>query len=641
MTKSKKLTKENESEVEASAKSKEDDKKNVKSVFDLYDELMLTLHANNYYPIPDEQASGTSYHTLFCLTEPDELRGIEYPEDFKLLRMANELIYKKFANQYVNNDFSFGQIEAVDTFEFGLPLAFPKSGQASDLVHCFRALRQNEVSLFSNNVETYFKHGIAIRPSIVGETVQKDVRAFVPEKSWFSEELQELEFEDIIKIFPGADCTFIKLIYGRVCAGRDGNIHPHEETETEALARKDNSTYIDPEFIFNTTWRKACLISGAAGVGKSVTLTGLTEALSYLGYTSSPIGNVGRFGSDQIANSDLSFNDDLTLDSLKSLITSDIFKSLVSNTVVRVEQKGVDSYSVVPRCVIIANLNDMSSSQFLGLDTGVLDRIVPISTLTNPELRVLSVSIGEPTHPCQRIPYLAEKYDCDEETLYLRALRSCLDFFLEKNTTYKNIDQYCQELLPELRFQLTNNILQNFVRSMMLSYILMAENIEAVNPPEFHYGYLETMITATRIVMLDKDLKSLRDLIKQDWIEEKKSRTHVWNVARQTNLPSLDNAYKKLFLSTDEKNVETFSEILFGNYRNSEGHRLSGKTSAFFSRDFNLVKAEFEQLKQLALNIKNNVSPEIRAILDKGTSYVPNTDYLHRTDYNSALIDNL
>ena len=132
----------------------------------------------------------------------------------------------------------------------------------------------------------------------------------------------------------------VKLIIGRACVGRSGSVHPGT---------------VD---IIEHGFRKAGVVIGEPGVGKTITLNGILNAMKYVGYDVSAMGDFGsRFNQGSVITSHLAYNDDLTLESLEKMLKAHSFKSVVTGGTEKIENKGVDAVEVVANTVILANCN--------------------------------------------------------------------------------------------------------------------------------------------------------------------------------------------------------------------------------------------------------------------------------------------
>ena len=235
----------------------------------------------------------------------------------------------------------------------------------------------------------------------------------VPPLSWFPKALQDYDARQLLTLLPDAEARQLMLILGRAVVGCNGS--ESAEGTIEHTARS-----------------YGILIGKEAGMGKS-TLTNdfINSALIKLGFavSNAPINDT-KFGWGTIAQSDFAFIDDLTEDVQRRLLTDVKIKSIVSNGVLKVEEKGIPAVDVKASTVILACANSHSYSHYIQMDSGSISRVNQMDTYDTKEL-----AKAYPGVPDARIkPFweaLATELKVSTDCLAAYLLRRSADYFLE------------------------------------------------------------------------------------------------------------------------------------------------------------------------------------------------------------------
>ena len=478
----------------------------------------------------DYSAKLQSYHSLYTWGDPTPIKGIEFPNGFSVAMPADENylqgIQKTLLGIASGQD---GDGLTAEEAEFALPLVIYRQGRASDIVDHVLGLQTLKARYHKKVGGGLYEQGIAFKPktTLGKNTGSSPIFAYIPEKSWFKEEIQDLKFEDIVKIFPKYEANMIKLILGRAVVGRSGTVHPGTGE------------------VINHGFRKAGVVIGEPGVGKTITLNGVLDAMKYLGYEVTAMGDFGsRFNQGEIITSHLAYNDDLTTEGLKSMLTAHSFKSVVTGGTERVENKGTDAVEVVANTVILANCNEWKPELTYDLDSGAISRLAPIATYRLYELEEMSEEAGHDLHPAAHIRFLCEKYEVDQRTLYIKLLRDCADFFLDhcKGEQGEDVHFYSEALLPYMRIQMHKAALESFLRFMLLAYAIRNRKAKGTWLPELTLNSFEDAYEATRFLMIDKRADNLRTLMKQDWEYNNRPSRHPYWAQRKLLITSVDKA---------------------------------------------------------------------------------------------------
>ena len=607
-------------------KNKSDSELSTKGPSSKYHEVISILESNGYYLKVNLDSKLTSFHDLyekFCPYNSSTRfvpKGLKYPEWFECLVPASETTLETIQNEILSDD-SMLEFDP-DTREFCLPLFIYRSGRSSEVTDFILGFENHKALMHKKQGGGTYHMGIAHSPESVKDAflsgTVEGVYSYVPEVSWFSEEVQKLKFEDIITIFPPAEAEMIKLIIGRACVGRTGAVHPGK---TEPLKH---------------SFRKAGVVVGETGVGKSTILNGIREAMKYCGYTVSSMGDLSsRFNQGSVISSHLAYNDDLTQASLEKMLTAPSFKSIVTGGTEKVENKGTDAIEVVSNTVILANANDVRSEISYVLDSGAISRLALLSTYRKYEQQDMSEQIGRDIHPIANIKYLMEEYDVDEITLFTRVLRHCTDAFLEQVQSGANIHSKSEDLLPYFRFQTHKNSLECFIRFCFLAFAIRDMKGQGDYLPELTLGSLATILESTRFVMIDMKANNLRKNMKENWENQKRDLDHPYWAQRKMLISSIDKSYEVFNAHKTDKDLALATEHVFSALTLRDGFSMSKKMSHIV-RTWEMVKGEKKGIYRLANDLMNTLpQEELDYITDKSKRCDANWIYGSKYDPKS------
>lgn len=428
-----------------------------------YAAVMQAMEAAGFYLRVNLDSKLTSFHDLYERFSPAEHnshvlpKGITYPDWFEFLVPASETSLETIQNEMLGE--KFFEMGSADVRDFAMPLFMYRSGRASEITDYVLGVENLKAIRHKKMGEGTYHLGIVYAPSTIRNEVKarvvNDIFSYVPELDWFDKKVRDLKFEDIVTIFPPAEAEMFKLIIGRACVGRSGSVHPGHDKPIKH------------------GFRKAGIIVGEPGVGKTTVLNGVMKAMQYCGYNVVSMGELGaRFNQGSVISSHLTYNDDLTLDSLERMLKSASFKSVVTGGTEKVENKGTDAIEVVSNTVIIANCNEIRPEISYSLDSGAISRLALISTYRAYEQEDMSEKEGRDIHPVANIKYLCKTLNVDEVVLFMRVMRHCTDFFLEKVNSGVDVHYHSEQLLPYLRIQIHKNALECFIRFCMLAFAI-------------------------------------------------------------------------------------------------------------------------------------------------------------------------
>jgi hypothetical protein len=562
----------------------------------MYKKILAWAENRGYYLRFNYDAKLTGYHSLYeehnPAKDPMAPKSVKFPDWFQFLVPASE-IRLETAQETILDEDVLHEMSAEEQ-EFATPLFVYRSGRSSDItdhvlgVENLKAMRHKKLG------GGHYQLGIAYSPATTKgkKDAVRETYAYVPEKEWFTEELQNLGFEDIVRIFPNAEAQMMKLIIGRACVGRTGAVHPGTHK------------------VIEHGFRKAGVVIGEPGVGKTITLNGILNAMKYVGYDVSSMGDFGaRFNQGNVVTSHLAYNDDLTLDSLERMLKAHSFKSVVTGGTEKIENKGTDAIEVVANTVILANCNEWKPEITYSLDSGAISRLAPISTYRLFELEEMSDTEGHDIHPGSHIKWLCEKYNTDPMSLYLRVLRDCTDFFLSKCNEAEDVHFYSESLLPYMGIQIHKNSLECFIRFGFLAYAIRQRKAEGNWLPELTLGSLAEVLEATRFLMIDKRGDNFRNLLKENWNERRRSQWHPYWAQRKLLITSIDKAYEIFNSYKNDKDVALTTENVFEVLRLRDGFSM-GKKMTHIVRTWEMVKGEKNKIYELAQSIVSKMTEE-------------------------------
>jgi len=591
-----------------------------------YAQIISSLENSGYYLKINLDSRLTSFHDLYEKYTPSGInshlapKGINYPDWFEFLVPASETTLETIQNEVLNGDML--QDVDADTREFSLPLFIYRSGRASEVtdyilgVENLKALRHKKMGGGT------YRLGIAHSPGSISDLIRagavNNVFSYVPEVDWFSKPVQKLKFEDIVTIFPPAEAEMFKLIIGRACVGRTGSIHPGMDKP------------------LNHGFRKAGVIVGEPGIGKTTILNGIMKAMQYCGYNVVNMGDFGsRFNQGAVISSHLAYNDDLTMESLEKMLKAHSFKSVVTGGTEKVENKGTDAIEVVSNTVIIANCNEIRSEISYSLDSGAISRLALISTYRVFEQEESSKTAGRDIHPVSNIKYLCKKYEVDEITLFMRVMRECTDFFLDKVNSGTDVHFHSEQLLPYLRIQIHKNALECFIRFCFLAFAIRDQKGKGTYLPELTLGSLATILESTRFLMIDMKANNLRKNMKEHWEKAKRDQNHPYWAQRKMLITSIDKAYEIFNNYRSDKDLALATENVFSALTLRDGFSMSKKMSHIV-RTWEMVRGERNKIYATANELLGSITDPTEVTYITNKSNRCGSDWVYSADYDPS-----
>ena len=589
----------------------------------MYKSVISWLEKKGYHVRFDYNAKLQSFHSLYeehdPSADPSAPVSVKYPKWFQFLVPASEFRLEA-AQELVLDEVCAEELGGKEQ-EFALPLFIYRSGRSSEITDHVLGLENLKALRHRKLGGGKYELGIAFSPgkNKTNKAAIEQTYAYVPELEWFDESIRDLTFEDIVKIFPPYEAEMIKLIIGRACVGRSGSVHPGTNE------------------VLEHGFRKAGVVIGEPGVGKTITLNGILNAMKYVGYDVAAMGDFGsRFNQGSVITSHLAYNDDLTLDSLERMLKAHSFKSVVTGGTEKIENKGTDAVEVVANTVILANCNEWRSEMIYSLDSGAVSRLAPISTYRIFEIEELSEEEGHDIHPGSHINWVCEKYNTDSLSLYLKVLRDCTDFFLKKCEESKDVHFYSEKLMPYLRIQLHKNALECFIRFGFMAYAIRECNLKGDWLPELTMGSVSDMINAVRFLMIDKRADSFRTLLKKDWENKSRESSHPYWAQRKLLITSVDKSHEIFNNFRADKDVAVATENAFDVLRLRDGFSM-GKKMSYIVRTWETIKGEKSRIYKLAHEIYDALPEEDKPVMfDKQAK--TDTSWIYSPNYDPTLV---
>ena len=586
----------------------------LKSPSKLYDQAMAWLEENGFSVVLNPESTSTSYHDIFMVSTPEPLQGITFPKDFKVKRLLRleeiEVLQELFESSKLEEELE----------EFLKPLIYPQANSRAS--NDFVNHSQQRIAIKSQIEKQYsgstFDLGISFLPSTCGGEAPI---AFIPERDWFDEKLQEVELKDVFTIFPQAEIEMIRLFIGRIAVGRTGHVPVGWDKP-----------------INHTSRTMLSIVGNTPGLGKSSIFYALQDALARVGYKTTTFGDLsGRFNMGEIATSMFAYADDVVSSSMKGVLASPIIKTLVTNGNIRVENKGENAYNTPSHTALLFNTNSLSHNLLsYDLDSGIIDRVKFISTYSGAELRRLrsenvgGASKGSPSvYPVDHLGWLCKKYNVSQQALMLWVCRLCADHFwrLIENEPTKFLWNETLDVAKRLRITVDRQLTESFTQFLVMSLAL--ENNKNFSVPELSVKLLSDAMDYLRYFAIDPSMKEKRSLLKLLWDEAGRPEVHPWMAMRKLSIISIDSAYHELQTqkALSLRDLDSALKNTFGALRTRVGTFISHSPTAVIQA-WEESRKESQDLAELA----NLLEVELP------TKLITKTDWLYSANYDPTLL---
>ncbi|MDJ0827716.1 MAG: hypothetical protein QNJ16_19685 [Rhodobacter sp.] len=563
------------------------------------------------------------FHNMYLAKPPQEEAGLTYPDGFKWWKFISreelpevEFLLGKFLAG-CSDDHELQTVEPLfPIFDIDLP---PKQIKRLQTI-IKRMLRLNP------HMEN--SRGICIIPEEDSDLWENYVtspdlpKAFLPPKSWFSPELQELDETDILTIFQKPERTIYTLTIGRALVGPSGVTH----------AKTD--------LLINHTWRTAPVVTGMPGIGKSTITKSLAEALETVGYKVASFTTLNKqFGLSDIITADLAYADDLNNKTFQDYIESPVIKQAITGGKLRTEKKFLDEVQTMPSAAFLCNINDFDINVTYKTDDGVLDRLKILnctmpSQFNSRKKKLKGISRFSPClHPVPHLKWLCQELGCSQNALMLRFARICVDKFLA-HLEDGSLEDVVNQATCDLDVQLHKHYDKVLAMVFQLCYILRRDKEYNADLPDFKPLLLSSSIRATQYVVLDDMAFWVREEIKNDWKEKSRPSYHPWTGIKLLEVISLDNAVKDYdanAVAYADKDIKQCVETIFKALRLNQGYNVPANLSQV-TRAWEGSKRQYNSLLSLAERVRKNVDKTVLDSLQSGCK--AETEYIRDESYN-------
>ena len=562
-------------------------------------------------------------HRILRPAPPPAVDGITYPASFQPMQDITTL--EDF--QRIERAFESAETEVREFWE---PLYRPKGGETDLLNFSQRLLKMNRIQQ-NVNIHDVLDFGHTFDPdgTLTGNQAVRSPRVWVPARSWFDEKLQQVTLSDVFTIFPEAEQEILRLIIGRVGVGRSNHLPPN---------------FLEP--IDHTARMAAVVVGKDAGLGKSTLFNGMTAAFSRCGFLTHTFKSTeDRFGLKAAALADIAYKDDTAMKSLKSFLSAEETKILITNGLFQTEEKFQNAEQIWPKCVMLVNSNDWDAHFAYDLDPGIIDRIKILSTYREYEVKQnrfqLSETASEGTpdlRPRAHIPFLADKLGVSADALYLWCLRLATDRFYEIITD--TADPTINRLQYEVRYWTTRQRIkfkadtsQALVNAMAIAAAIRNNEVEYHMPeltPEVLVRHLRDLL----FLGLDKSATELLDSMKEDWDSQGRPGTHFWQGFREIRWESVQLAIES---GRDDNfngrktSADSIKEIM-GRLVMRDGFKISTGIS-YVVEDWNNTRFALGDIRVKAEELRDTLSETQRdRLCDR--SIQPSVDWIKDPNYS-------
>ena len=589
---------------------------------ELYNKGIEHLRTFNFTVELAEGGDHVSHRILRPAPPPDVL-GITYPASFQPLQDITSL--EDF--QRIERAFESADSEVRD---FWTPLFRPKGGENELLLFSQRLLKMERIQQ-NVNIHDVLDYGHSFDPdgTLTGNKTVRSPRVWVPDRDWFDDKLHAVTLADVFTIFPEAETEILKLIIGRVGVGRSNHKPPGFSEPVDHTARM-----------------AAVVVGKDAGLGKSTLFNGMTAAFSRCGFLTHTFKSTeDRFGLKAAAMADIAYKDDTAMKSLKSFLSAEETKILITNGLFQTEEKFQNAEQIWPKCVMLVNSNDWDAHFAYDLDPGIIDRIKILSTYREYEVQQNrkklkgTVSEGTPDlRPRAHIPFLADKLGVSADALYLWCLRLATDRFWEIITDKE--DPTVNRLQYEVRYWTTRQRIrfkadtsQALVNAMAIASAIRNDDKPYFMPeltPEVLLRHLKDLL----FLGLDKSGKRLMDRMKEDWNSQGRPGTHYWQGFREIRWESVQLAIES---GRDDsfggrKTAAEAIKDIMGKLVMRDGFKISTGIS-YVVEDWNNTRFALGDIQLKADNLRDTLSDTQRDRLCDRTIQ-PSADWIKDPNYS-------
>ena len=538
------------------------------------------------------------------------LPGFNPPDGVFIHRVISKKDWKDLENLYMDWDTN------EDNLMFWRTLFKPTSTKSPLEIYVAQTLQLESEKIKSEGVES-LEQNIKI-PSFAANRDEDLVKSVVPEKSWFTPEVNQLEIKDLLTLFPEPEQELLALCFGRFLIGAS------------------KSVPVGSNKPLDHNWRLFPILYGKEpGQGKSILCGYLLGAMQHLGYLVTNFKSLNKkFNMARIVSSAVTYRDDFTSKALELTLSADDAKPIITGATIEVEEKQQNAIEVPCVCGIIGNVNKFDPRLKFSLDSGMMDRIRYITTLSNLELQELTKSVtglsaGTPSlKTYDHWKYLAEKLNVPTKTLALKLLSLCFEKFWQhyQNNTLETRVRY---LSTRLRTKVDSDLGQNFATSLIFSILLnksngLESNLKSINDILLTPISLEQGLANFSRLLIDPKFHPIKCLIRKHWIEQERPAIHPWVAFEKISPLAAAKSYTNLvdakisLGSLQTENPAVFTKLLdlphalevaYKNLYTNEGYPL-GSGISYVQDDWTTSTGSINSIKKLVAYVIENLETD-------------------------------
>jgi hypothetical protein len=334
--------------------------------------------------------------------------------------------------------------------------------------------------------------------------------AGIPKLDWFSPELQAVDPMDLLAILPEAEAKTLMLHLGKMATGF-----------STLVQGEKISPVIELELSY--VYRMLPIICGAPKTGKSTLIEFLAYAINKVGFSSDVLGQTFNQFAWNGVTKNLLYIDDMTPQSMKSLLSCPEIKTIASNGKGSTQKKGQDEVNRHAQCSLLLACNEVALPKYL--DPGVIDRMHVLQTYTKTQMFAKSQKKGKNMLTREHWEGLARELNVDIEALTLLLMRRSLDMFLDAVDVSKNedgewvqgidkskivgiLEGYRAEFQYKLPIEMVSNLTVSSRKCLILSQLL-DKNLILPESFDDSFNAFTLLHTSKILCALDKNKKSL------------------------------------------------------------------------------------------------------------------------------------
>jgi hypothetical protein len=342
---------------------------------------------------------------------------------------------------------------------------------------------------------------------------------------------------------------------------------------------------------------------------------------------------------------------------MKMMLESEATKTVITNGMIRCENKFANAVDVWANAVVLCNCNEWDPRVAYGLDPGIIDRFKLISTYSTVELQKMTPKYkfsGMPTdvRPFIWLQALSEHLNVEVEALMLWACRLSVEAFekLVFSEQKTSLEERVKHITSHLRISFNKDACRQLISVMVISDMIKTklqaapENAhKSYFMPELNREILRSAVTSFELLAVPQESGVVRALMKKQWEDLDRSETHYWLGLRKLKPGSIEYAKRGLLdaINTDTGLSEDVKQA-FSRFMLRDGFTVSSDI-IWVSKAWSAVARNVETLEQQADKLIAELLSQARAgserhadclrFLSCPTSRV-DYSYIHSTQYS-------